>query len=682
MMRKDLLNNRKKIVIAAIAAVVVLALLFVALSWIRSSGSENAAQRRANTLTLVRTYVDKEEFDRALALLETLLIENPEDTEASELLDIVLAAKRARERMDAGESVDRRELEEALAAARAAAARIASAADEAWRAASRMNDESERNARSESARVADRSSPDQAPAETGESLSDQEARERMEKENSEREEAERKALEESLANKNKQLQKQIEDVNRNVARGKQAAESGSFRSAQDYFNRAEADLPEGEDKFNASKYLEMAESLYTIATETDDSTIKTESLSSALEYVNKAIQADPSSAKAHWLRAKIYEEQGKLAQAEAELAEAVRLDLRNYLYVYELGRKQFMRGDFTGARTSFETATRLAPSFEPAFFNLGLTNRRLNKTDAALSAFRGATRIKADYTRAYIEIARLLTAKGDTDGAILNYTTALKHEPANVQALREMAAAYSTRCDYQSAERYFREALTIGSDDGRTNYNMATVQLELGNNAQALDYAKKAVAAEPRNAVFLYTYGLAGERNKMSDVAVQQYARAIAADPKYVKPRINLGIMYLEANRIEDALNQFTAAFTVESDNYEVNNNLGKVYGLRKEYNKAVEHFARAVSKNPKDPTIVENLATAYTSAGLLEKAAETYADLVKMAPSNWDARYELGKLYIQLERKTDAKKILEDLIRTKSDYEKAAEVKRLINTL
>ena len=60
-------------------------------------------RHRQNTLTLVRTYVDKEEFDRALSLLEGLLIDNPDDSESSKLLDVVLAAKKAKESLAAGE---------------------------------------------------------------------------------------------------------------------------------------------------------------------------------------------------------------------------------------------------------------------------------------------------------------------------------------------------------------------------------------------------------------------------------------------------------------------------------------------------------------------------------------------------------------------------------------------------
>jgi len=681
MMRKVNLSKRKKIIIAVVAILLILVLVVgVLLFFSKTSSGANEAQKRLNTLTLVRTYVEKGEFARALALLENILIANPDDSEASELLDIVIIAKRAQEKLDRGEAVDRTELEEALAAAREASTRIASAADEAWRAASRM-----RSAENEQKKISRETSNKTSETKKDKDIDEDAlsfAEKNADSENARREAEDSRALEERLAKKNERLQQQIAEVNRNIGLGKQAAVSGSLRSARESFTQAAGLLPEGENEFNAGKYLEMAQSLYEIAQDTHDSTIKTEALSGSLEYTNQALKADSKSAKAHWLRSQIYSDQGREPQSLADLKEAVRLDLKNYQYVYELGKKHYMQRQYSDARSCFETTIRLAPSFESAFFNLGLTNRRLGRIDASIESFRGAVRIKKEYPRAYIEIARLLAEKGDLDGAVKNYSTAIQYEPANVQALREMAAVYSTQEKYKEAERYFREALALGSDDPRTNYNMATVQLELGNNALALDYAKKAVSVEPKNSVFLYTYGLAGERNNMPDIALQQYARSIASDPKYVKPRINLGIMYLDAKRLEDALNQFVAAHTVEPDNFEVNNNLGKVYGLKKQYDKAVEFFARAVSKNPRDSNVRANLATAYISAGLIEKASDTYAELIKIDPSDWDSHYELGKLYMQLEKKSEAKSVLENLLRKKPDYEKSAEVKKLINTL
>jgi tetratricopeptide (TPR) repeat protein len=140
----------------------------------------------------------------------------------------------------------------------------------------------------------------------------------------------------------------------------------------------------------------------------------------------------------------------------------------------------YLMKKFPEAKQCFATVTKLEPKFEAAFFNLGLTNKALNATGESLAAFKSATAIKKDYTKAYIEIARLLDRKGDVDGSISNYKTALGIEPGNVSALREIAAEYSKAGKFADAERYFREALTLGSDDAQTNYNMATVQLELG----------------------------------------------------------------------------------------------------------------------------------------------------------------------------------------------------------
>ena len=248
-------------------------------------------------------------------------------------------------------------------------------------------------------------------------------------------------------------------------------------------------------------------------------------------------------------------------------------------------------------------------------------------------------------------------------------------------ALRELGAVYSAAGNFTEAERYFREAIALGASDAQTNYNMASVLLELGENSRALDYAKKA-AEDGKSPVFLYTYGLAAERNGMKDVALTQYAAAIAADPKYVKPRINLGNIYLDAGRTDEALTQFTAAYGIEKDNLEVNNNLGKVYGLKGQYSQSVEHYARAVQLSPADAGIRMNLASAYVSAGLPEKARDCYLEVLQENAEYWDASFELGKIYVTLGDRAAAKSALQNLLDKNPGYPAADEVRALLMTL
>jgi hypothetical protein len=309
--------NKKEKTVAIVAGIIVVALLLVGgflLFRSLSGHGASADQKRLNTLTLVRTYVEKEEFDRALGLLENLLIDNPGDKDASDLLDIVLAAKKAKQALATGTGdIDASDVEAALRTARDAAARIAAAADAAQKAASRIS-AVEKNGSGRVAVVNDQALPDvsaadkkqQAKVDAAKAASDAKAdeeaakaeAEKQRKEQAAAEDAKRKALEDELAKKNEKIQQQIADVNRYIEQGKDSASSGNLRSTLASFDKAAEALPDGEKAFAARKYTEMAEALYAIADSATDSTVKNEALASALQYANQAVAADPSLAAA------------------------------------------------------------------------------------------------------------------------------------------------------------------------------------------------------------------------------------------------------------------------------------------------------------------------------------------------------------------------------------------------
>ena len=71
-----------------------------------------------------------------------------------------------------------------------------------------------------------------------------------------------------------------------------------------------------------------------------------------------------------------------------------------------------------------------------------------------------------------------------------------------------------------------------------------------------------------------------------------------------------------------------------------------------------------------------------YLSAGLKENARDTYQTIIKMNPQSWDSYYELGKVYISLDNKADAKAIFEQLLKQQPNYRHAAEVRKLLVNL
>ena len=92
-----------------IIGLVLLALILIgSLGLLALSGSrQKARDARLNSLKLASQYLERQEFDRALQILDKLLIADPEDAEARELLDEILDKKKIAEK----EAKDR-ELEE------------------------------------------------------------------------------------------------------------------------------------------------------------------------------------------------------------------------------------------------------------------------------------------------------------------------------------------------------------------------------------------------------------------------------------------------------------------------------------------------------------------------------------------------------------------------------------------
>src|SRR4030042_522705 len=84
--------------------IIVLAVLLLARAaggtWLGITARDRAARQqageeRANTLELARGYMERQEYERAMELLDRLLLKNPKDQEASALLDEIIRRKQA-----------------------------------------------------------------------------------------------------------------------------------------------------------------------------------------------------------------------------------------------------------------------------------------------------------------------------------------------------------------------------------------------------------------------------------------------------------------------------------------------------------------------------------------------------------------------------------------------------------
>ena len=253
---KTKLTKKQKIAICSgIAAVVILVIVLCA----KGCGAASNNKVRANTFSVVRMYLDKGQYDRAMDKLDELLLKNPLDEEALALMDEILAKKSGSESGNVTTSnvtveVDTQGLTDAMQSS------IESMKHEL----AKTNKTAAENQKA----MADLlKKQQQQAAEEQKRIEEQRIQQKAAEEQRKKEEAARKAAEEALAKKNAQLKKEIDLVNDEIMQGKVALNSGNISSALEHFEKAQKNLPvsDGEPAFSGSKYSEIASALYAAA---------------------------------------------------------------------------------------------------------------------------------------------------------------------------------------------------------------------------------------------------------------------------------------------------------------------------------------------------------------------------------------------------------------------------------
>ena len=673
--KKGILKNKKLLLVAA-AGILALLLLFWGARAIASAvgrgGSKDSA--RSNTLALAQKYLDKGQYDKAMDLLNGLLISNPNDADADELLDRAIQLKKEDDERAAAQNI--------VVQPGDSSYNINIDTDEITAALREQNEKSQQmiNDLLEQQRQSQNAQREEAAAE-------RKAAEELKK----KEEAERKAKEAELAQKNAALKSKIGDINEKILAGKADLTTGNVDSALKNFKDAIAQLPlsEGEPEFSAAKYSEIAQALYESSTNEKDPVKKDKLRNGAMTYVNKSLSVNPNDPVSHYILGMNYGESSppNWAKAAEELEKAVKADGDNYMYWYQLGRAQYRLKNYERARTAFQNSVKYNSKFDLAYFNLGMTLKKLKLNKDALAAFRSAHSANLQNAKAYLEEARLLNdAYKDGAGAVNCYKKVIELDPVNVSALNECGVVYSNMGQYANAENCHRKAVSLlkpGDKDPVTYYNLALALYNQKKNSEAEKYAqlayeqKGAIKSEKERAVVVYNYALVEDSLGKADKAIVLYKEVLKLDPDNAKTKTNLGVMFMAMGDADTALVFFLDAYKVEK-NFELENNLGSAYLAKKDYSNAITHFQNALKKSPKDQTVRFNLAKCYAEAGDFDNARTAYSDILNSDPKNFDAYIELSKVFIALKDTASAKSYL-DILRQKNPTYRKAEVDSLL---
>lgn len=285
------------------------------------------------------------------------------------------------------------------------------------------------------------------------------------------------------------------------------------------------------------------------------------------------------------------------------------------------GEALLATGDPSQAAERFRAVLAAKPDDVPALVGLGRAERALGDVDGAMQTLTHAAEIAPDDPAAQIELAtsEAEAGQGDAAKARLDRLVDATQQPGS-RTLAAAARLYGAMGHYEGAHDSYARAIEAQPDDPALRAGMTMVLLRLGDQAAALEQARKRLELAPRNPDAAFMSGMLEESAGKREAASTHYGQALESNPDHWPSLNNLALIRLSENRIEDAL----------------------ALALRAE--KAM----------PDNPTILDTLAQIYETGGEGDRAAET--------------RLQIAETYLVADRPDDAKKALEEAAATATD--------------
>jgi len=203
-------------------------------------------------------------------------------------------------------------------------------------------------------------------------------------------------------------------------------------------------------------------------------------------------------------------QEGKTAEAVAELREALRIRRDFPEALNTLGNALFDLGSFDEAGACYREALQLRPTFADPAFNLGRLSLRQKDYAGAITSFRTAAGLNPRDPLAYHNLAYALTAVGRTAEAIENYKKAAGLVSTHADEHNyNLANIYARAGEFDLARKYYLEALRVNPRHLDSLVNLAGIALSQGRHEEAAELCGRALLIVPDYAPALNILGKA-----------------------------------------------------------------------------------------------------------------------------------------------------------------------------
>jgi tetratricopeptide (TPR) repeat protein len=362
----------------------------------------------------------------------------------------------------------------------------------------------------------------------------------------------------------------------------------------------------------------------------------------------------------------------KAEQAYRHAADAQPDDINHHK---ELAQTLLTEEKYPEALEQFQRLTQMDADNPDNYVRLAEIYRQLKQLDKAeqnilLAKQRAPNSLEVTYYQAsiYEDEGRLDDSIRVLSDAVTAVKTESEFTPSRRRTLailyQQLGQLYRETSNYTAAVNTFEEMLRLGpEEDRRARVMIIDTYREARDMPKALDAARKAVDAYPKERTILIAQALLFGENAQADQAVSKLHALLDGSAADFEIQLDIAQVYEESKRWADAEQAIHAAEKIQPDSSGKEMTgflLGAIFERQKKFDQAEEEFRKVLDANPRNASTLNYYGYMLADRGIrLEEAT----DLIKRAltddPNNAAYQDSLGWAYFKQNMLDKAEELL-----------------------
>lgn len=222
-------------------------------------------------------------------------------------------------------------------------------------------------------------------------------------------------------------------------------------------------------------------------------------LKAALEYVDRAIAADPRQVNYHMLKGNVLQDSGQLEAAEESFRKVLEFN-SGYPQAYNnLGIVLRDQHKIENAAIAFQHAIKLDPRYFRAYNNLGMAFQAQGLWKEAIGSYQQAIQLKSDYFLAMHNLAVVYMRIGDEGEAEIWFRKVLSLNQKYLPSLLAYGRMLLGQRKFPDAETRMLQAIRAGVHDAEVHNQLGEALAAQGKTGPAREAYHQSLALAPSN---------------------------------------------------------------------------------------------------------------------------------------------------------------------------------------